>query len=91
MTHAQLAETGQTTAYEAVRSLQPRWLRSGMSIYIDGAVAAGGRSAGRDEGADYLRRLQVTSIQEVRYLDPRLASIKYGMGMGVVIEITMAR
>ena len=37
MTQAQLLETGQTNAYDAVRSLQPRWLRPGMSVYIDGA------------------------------------------------------
>ncbi len=91
MTQAQLLETGQTNAYDAVRSLQPRWLRPGMSVYIDGAPAAGGREAGRDEGVDYLRNLQVTSVREMRYLDPRLASIRYGMGMGVVVEVTMVR
>jgi hypothetical protein len=91
LTQAQLAETGQTNAYDAIRRLQPRWLRTGMSVYIDGSAAAGGREAGRDEGADYLRTLHVTSIREMRYLDPRLASIRYGMGMGVVIEVTLVR
>lgn len=108
LTQAQLAETGQTNAYDAVRSLQPRWLRGGLSIYMDGAPVAGGRAQsgasavgplggagaggrGGEEGVNYLRNLTITSIRELRYLDPRLASIKYGMGMGVVIELTMVR
>jgi len=91
LTQAQLAETGQTNAHDAVRSLQPRWLRTGMSVYIDGAAVAGGREAGRDEGVNYLRTLQVTSVREMRYMDPQIASIRYGMGMGVVIEVTMVR
>jgi hypothetical protein len=62
-----------------------------MSVYIDGTVAAGGRQAGRDEGANYLRTLQVTSVREMRYMDPQIASIRYGMGMGVVVEVTMVR
>ena len=40
---------------------------------------------------NYLRSLTITSIREMRYLDPRIASIKYGMGMGIVIEIDLAR
>lgn len=107
LTQAQLAETGQTNAYEAIRSLQPRWLRAGLSIFMDGAPVAGGRgeagavgtgplgaavrNSGGTEGLNYLRNLTVTSIREMRYLDPRLASIKYGMGMGIVIEVEMVR
>ena len=112
LSQAQLAETGQTNAFEAVRSLQPRWLRGGLSVYIDGAPVAGGRreggaagagnraalgsaigsgGGGGNEGVNYLRNLTITSIREMRYLDPRLASIKYGMGMGIVIEIDMVR
>jgi hypothetical protein len=63
LTQAQLAETGQTNAYDAVRNLQPRWLRTGMSVYIDGSAVAGGRNAGRDEGVNYLRNMRITGIR----------------------------
>ena len=99
LSQAQLAETGEINAHEAVRSLQPRWLRGGISIYIDGAPVAGGRGAAGagnralegGEGVNYLRTLAITSIREMRYFDPRMASIKYGMGMGIVIEIDLVR
>ena len=46
LTQAQLAETGHLNAYDAIRSLQPRWLRPGMSIYHGeiGAQGLGGCS-----------------------------------------------
>jgi len=91
LTRDALIATGDTNAFDAIRTLQPRWLREGMSVYVDGALAAGGREATRDEGADFLRTLNLVSIEEMRYLDAQRASIRYGMGMGVVIEVSTAR
>ncbi len=91
ITGAHLAATEESNAYDAIRSLQPRWLRAGMSVYLDGALAAGGREATRDEGANFLRTLGTRGIQEMRYLDAQRAAIRYGMGMGAVIEIGTIR
>jgi hypothetical protein len=91
ITRAEIVSADQTNAYNVIRSMQPRWLRAGLSVYMDGALAAGGREATRDEGVEFLRTLGISGIQEMRFLDPQRASIRYGMGMGAVVEVITAR
>ena len=87
ITREQIATSGETTAFEAVRAIQPRWVRASLTVYLDGTLAAGGRETRGPEGANYLRSLPASSVVEIRFLDAQRASIKYGMGMGAVIEV----
>ena len=92
ITRGEIATSDQTNAYDAIRDLRPRWLRQrSLSVYMDGALAAGGRGGAGPEGANFLRTLSASSIQELRFFDERQASIRYGMGMGAVIQVTTTR
>ncbi len=79
---AMLTEAETLSAYEAVRRFRPMWLRSvrgqdsfvsqgrrGLRVYVDG-VAAGGIGA--------LRDLDANLVEEMRYLDKREATTRFG-------------
>ena len=96
ITREQIAETQAITAYDAIRTLHPQWLRargqtttasSGQpltaTVMLDGT---------RMGGLDVLAVYQVRDIFEIRYLDQGKAGIRYGMGYPRgVIEITSIR
>jgi hypothetical protein len=96
ITREQIAETQAITAYDAIRTLHPQWLRargqttsatSGTAltptVMLDGT---------RMGGLDVLAVYQVRDIFEIRYLDQGKAGIRYGMGFPRgVIEITSIR
>ena len=78
---------------DAVRRLRPAWLRprgttsaqtpgaSGLPVYIDN-VRAGDMSR--------LESISVERVKEVRYLDPREATFRWGTGhTGGAIEVIM--
>ena len=87
----QIAASDQTNAYDAIRDLRSQWITQSLTVYVDGALAAGGREAAGPEGANFLRTLGASSIQEIHFLDERRASIRYGMGMGAVIQVMTTR
>lgn len=97
ITREQMVETQAITAYDAIRTLHPRWLRARgqtvgagdaraltPTVYLDGT---------RMGGLDILAVYQVRDIYEIRYLDPGRAAIRYGMGFprGVIEIISVGR
>lgn len=69
---------------EAIQSLRPRWLRSRGNtsirlgeeiprVVLDGAIVG---------EAEELERISVESVEEVRFLDARDATTRYGTGFG---------
>lgn len=82
LTRAQLEDVSYLNAYDAVRRLKPIWLRTergqdsfrsqgrrGLRVYVDG-IHYGDK--------DSLRTLQVQTIEEIRYLDKREATRRFG-------------
>lgn len=81
ITEAELAEVTHQNVFDAVRQLRPVWLRvrgqgtvsidreSTIQVYLDGI---------RRGSTLLLGRLQPSLVQEIRYLDPNSAAIRYG-------------
>ena len=97
ITREQMLETQSITAYDAIRTLHPRWLRARgqtvgaadaraltPTVYLDGT---------RMGGLDILAVYQVRDIHEIRYHDPGRAAIRYGMGFprGVIEIVSLRR
>ena len=85
------------TAFDAIRTLHPQWLRARgqtqgaadaraltPTVYLDGT---------RMGGLDILAVYQVRDIHEIRYLDPGRAAIRYGMGFprGIIEIVSLRR
>ena len=91
---AQLAELTQRNAYEAVETLNRRWMQSRRTssfasgpayarVVVDGIVRG---------GLDELRRLNTENIETMRYVSATDATTKYGTGFsGGAIEVTTIR
>lgn len=81
ITEAELAESTQQTVFDAVRQLRPAWLRirgrglvsvdreSSIPVYLDGILRGSTRLLGR---------LRPSEVQEIRYMNPNDAAIRYG-------------
>ena len=97
ITREQIAETQAITAYDAIRTLHPRWLRArgqtaGIAdsspltptVYLDGT---------RMGGLDVLGVYQARDVHEIHYLDPGRAALKYGLGFprGIIEIISLSR
>ncbi|MEJ2186480.1 MAG: hypothetical protein P8Z36_11130 [Gemmatimonadota bacterium] len=81
--------TGLTTAYDAVQRLRPQFLRThgrstfvgseGIVVYVDGMQRG---------GVDALRQIGINDVKEIRYVNARDATTKYGTGVNQgVIEV----
>lgn len=90
----QIAATGAPNAYDAVARLRPRWLmaRSQSTLQAGGnpvLVYVDGHRMGE---VQELRNLPIENISEIRYVDARDATTRYGTGHASgVIEITTLR
>lgn len=95
ITEADLEGMDQLSAYEAIRRLKPTWLRyrgqsvllgpgrEGLRIYVDGTYFG---------DAETLGNLRVQNVQEIRFLDARQATLRFGTGHTVgAILITSRR
>lgn len=81
ITAEEIAETGALNAYEAVKRLRSNWLRSRGShsiidsapslpvVYVDGD---------RFRDVEVLRTIHSRNVKEMRYLDARTATSRYG-------------
>lgn len=84
ITRSQLEGLDHLSAYEAVRRLRPVWLRTGRGADSFDAGIQGRRGVRvyRDGAyvglVDELRQIPVREIQEIRYLDPRQATMRFG-------------
>ena len=91
---AQLEQLTERNAYEAVATLNRRWLQSrrGASLTSGPAfarVVVDGVARGE---LDSLRQLIIGNIETMRYLSAANATTKYGTGFpGGVIEVTTRR
>lgn len=82
--------TGLSTAYDAVQRLRPQFLRVRGPSTIMGSesvvVIVDGMQRG---GPDVLREISATDVKEIRYVNARDATTKYGTGVNQgVIEVT---
>jgi hypothetical protein len=96
ITRAELLENSDRNAFEAVRRLRPSWLRyrgqsvltgperEGLRIYLNGAYYG---------DAQALSNLQVIDVEEMRFLDAREATLRYGTGhtVGAIVVSTRVR
>jgi hypothetical protein len=82
LTREQLEGMDHLTAYDAIRRLKPRWLQAergqdsfasqdmrGTRVYVDGVLFG---------DTEALRRLDVRDIGEIRFLDKRRATTRFG-------------
>lgn len=94
LTREQLVATGAPNAYDAVARLRPRWLmaRSPATLQGEGSpvwVYVDGQRMGQ---LQELRNLPIESISEIRFVDARDATTRYGTGHASgVIEVTTVR
>ena len=83
------AQLNEMNAYQVIQQVRPRMLSSlgptsatGMSnqlvVYVD---------ATKMGTADYLKEIRMTEVQEIRYLPPSEATLRYGTGHenGVIV------
>jgi len=85
ISNEELTQIPQGNAYDAIQRLRPRWLQSrGVSsmrtstpefaqVYLDNAPMG---------GLGALRQISVGDIRQIRYLDSRDATTRYGTGHG---------
>lgn len=90
---AELAANSDLSAFEVVRRLRPGWLRyrgqsvltgperEGLRIYLDGSFYG---------DADTLGQLQARNLEELRFLDSRQATLRFGTGhtVGAILVTT---
>ena len=81
ITAADLADVTQPNVFDAIRRLRPAWLRvrgrgivtieqqSTIRVYIDEVLRGSTRLLGR---------IRPSQVQEIRYLEPNVAEIRYG-------------
>lgn len=80
----EIMKTGQATAYRAIQAARPQWLiarRQGSSsgrVETIKVYVAGNRYG--EAGA--LEQITAASVKELRYLDSRDATTRYGTGHG---------
>jgi hypothetical protein len=93
LTVVDLARTGSSDLYSAVQRLRPEWLvvRGGVDLQGQQAAIAIIMDGLRQNGSvELMRNIPVTDVQEVRFLNARDATTKYGTNMTVgAIEITL--
>ncbi len=83
LTEADLEGMDQLSVYEAVRRLKPNWFRyrgqsvlvsperEGLRVYLDGSFFG---------DAESVQAIMVQNIQEIRFLDARQATLRFGTG-----------
>jgi hypothetical protein len=87
ITREELSELSVSTAYEAVRRLRPGWLqgrgRSGLPVVYRNNSRWGGDPRS-------LESIQINAISEMRFLNARDATTRYGTGFsgGVILVVT---
>ena len=76
-----LASLERLTVYQAVQRLRPQWLstRGADSFYSDNSVQVYVDDA-RVGGVEELRRYSTLEVDEVRFLDSRQATTRFGLG-----------
>lgn len=77
ITMEELEQLPTSTAYDAISRLRPRWIQTRMNeepvVFMDGT---------RLGGLDVLHGIQVSQLREIRHLNGRDATTRYGTGYG---------
>ena len=84
------AELGNLSAWEIINRVRPRWLQSRGSL-ISGQLVSKVRVDGVAYGGfDDLRTMRGSDIDEMRYLNARDATTRFGTGYdgGVILVVT---
>ena len=91
LTGEQLAETQQTTVFDALRRLRPQWLRARGAARVSGNLTVSvfmGRQ--RMGNVDFLRTLDPQAVRELRFYTASEATTMFGIdNEGGVIAITL--
>ena len=94
-----VAEKSQITTYEIVKVLRPQWFREGGARQLGGSGASTTQGTPilyidgiRMDALQLMNSVPVLRIKEIRYLSPRDAHTRFGMGHeGGVIEVELAK
>jgi hypothetical protein len=82
------------SVFEAIRRLRPTWLRyrgqsvvtsperEGLRVYLDGSFYG---------NADAVGQLRVSDVEEIRFLDAREATLRFGTGHTVGAILVSSR
>jgi hypothetical protein len=81
VTATQLEGTGHVNLYDALRTIRPNFLRTrtpaqGASAEVPVKVYVGGMQM--IDGMDHLRQLTTRTVQEVEFLEPHQANVRFG-------------
>lgn len=83
------------TAYDAVQTLRPRWLKSSEAFLEGGLVYAEGAHVYLNDvdagDVDYLKTIPAERIAELRWLSANQAASRYGPTNGPGIVVTLKR
>jgi hypothetical protein len=83
------------TAYDAVQSLRPRWLKSREAFLERGLVRTEGAHVYLNDvdtgDVDYLKTLPAERIAELRWLSANQAASRFGPTNGPAIVVTLKR
>ena len=90
------AEKSQSTTYDIVRTLRPQWFRESAARQMSGMGAAAAPATiilyidgVKMDNVQLLNSIPPARVKEVRYLSPRDAHQRFGMGHEAgVIELT---
>lgn len=92
LTEAEMAQWATRDLFDVVQRLRPRWLQSRAPVTVQGRqtltiILDGIR---QDGGPELLRELRTSDIEEVRYLNARDATTRFGTDMtgGALIVVT---
>lgn len=89
ITYEQLQRMPEATALQAIQRMRPIWMRTrgtqsfgrsqSLTVVVDGSVRG---------GVSVLESYQAGDLNQIRYLDQRMASMRYGTrASGPVIEL----
>jgi hypothetical protein len=96
ITLAEIEATEAETAAQVIQQLRPRWMMRNRGVRTFGEGAEAYPKVITDESppreVEFLLQIRKQTIQEIRYLDPREATFKFGTGYSAgVFLITTKR
>lgn len=93
ITRAELDRIEEGTVHAAIVRLRPRWLRPRGQVSMSGQILPSVFiGEGERDNFDRLRTLRVAEVRDLRYLNPRDATTRYGTGFPAgIIFVTLRR
>lgn len=96
ITLAEIEATEAETAYQVVQQLRPRWMIRNRGVRSFSDSDADFAQVVLDDlpprEFDFLREIQREALQEIRFLEPRDATLLYGTGFNAgIVKVTTKR